>query len=240
MTDPNFPTEKEIDAFAAGFFGYGDLKAPLWFIGMEEGGGNSAGEVARKIRAWEQRGRMSVEDVAEYHDALLKDGFKSLSRQNTWSALSRVQLAYESTTTSGTAVRNHWREKLGRWGSATCILELNPLPSPSITTWKYKDFPECAEMAFLANRVAYNARYRANRIASIKDMLQRSSPQAVVFYGKKYEEFWGQIAGVTFEPNQLHSRAVKGGTTSVSMHHPNARVRGKTNEYLTNLGSMLR
>jgi len=237
MTEPNFPSEKEIDEFAAGFYGYGNLGAPLWFIGMEEGGGNSAGEVAKRIRAWQQRGRMPLEDVAEYHDALLEDGFASITKQSTWSALCRIQLAYDSSATSGSAVRNHWQKKLGRWDSATCIMELNPLPSPSITTWKY---PEFTEIPFLANRVTYNARYRANRIASIKEMLVRSSPQVVVFYGKKYEEFWTQIAGVTFETDQLHSRAVKGGTTFISMHHPNARVRGKTNEYLTNIGSMLR
>ena len=237
MTDLNFPTETEIDEFASGFYGYGDLEAPLWFIGMEEGGGKSAREVTNRLRTWQQRGRMRLEDVAEYHDALVEGSFESITKQNTWSVLSRIRLAYDSRATSRSAVRNHWQTELGRWGSATCIMELNPLPSPSIKTWKY---PEFTDIPFLANRVAYNARYRANRIASIKDMLVRSSPQAVVFYGKKYEKFWAEIAGVTFETGKLHSRAVKDRTAFISMHHPNARVRGKTNEYLENLGSALR
>lgn len=237
MTEMKFPTEKEIDEFASGFFGYGDLEAPLWFIGMEEGGGNSAVEVTNRIHAWQKRGRMPLEDVADYHDAFMEDGYRSITKQNTWSALSRIQLAYASGSTSAGAVRHHWQNQLGRRGSATCILELNPLPSPSITTWKY---PEFTDAHFLENRIAYNARYRANRIASIKDMLLEASPQAVVFYGKKYEEFWAQIACLTFETDQLHSHAANGGTTFISMHHPNARVVGKTHEYLENLGSMLR
>lgn len=237
MTAPIFPTENEVDEFASGFYGYGDLEAPLWFIGMEEGGGGSAAEVTKKMRVWQQRGRMLLEDVAGYHDAVVEGGFRSITKQNTWSALSRIQLGYTSAATSGSAVRSHWQKQLGRWGSATCIMELNPLPSPSITTWKY---PEFTDIPFLANRVAYNARYRANRIASIRDMLMQSSPQAVVFYGKKYEKFWAEIAGVTFEKDQLHSRAVRGGITFFSMHHPNARVRGKTSEYFANLGYMLR
>jgi hypothetical protein len=237
MTETDFPTGKEIDEFASGFFGYGDLEAPLWFIGMEEGGGNSAGDVTNRIRIWQKRGCMPLEDVAQYHDSLLEDGFGSITKQNTWSALSRIQLAYEKSATSGSAVRNQWQKNLGRWGSATCILELNPLPSPGIKKWRY---PEFTDLPFLANRVAYNARYRANRIASIKDMLAQSSPRAIIFYGKKYEAFWAQIADVTFEKELLHSRAVKGDTTFISMHHPNARVSGKTSEYLESLGSMLR
>jgi|AntAceMinimDraft_1070359.scaffolds.fasta_scaffold40637_2 hypothetical protein len=237
MTAPDFPTEKEIDEFASGFYGYGDFDSPLWFIGMEEGGGNSAGEVTNRICVWQQRGCVPLEDVAEYHDAFVENGFRSITKQNTWSALSRIQLAYNSGPQSGISVRNHWRQQLGRRGSATCIMELNPLPSPSINTWKY---PEFTEMPFLASRIAYNARYRADRIASIKDMIVQHAPKAVIFYGKKYESFWAEIAGATLETEQLHSRVVKGGTTFVSMHHPNARVSGKTSDYLENLGSMLR
>ncbi|MBU2890580.1 hypothetical protein [Celeribacter halophilus] len=237
MTTLNFPTAEEIDGFATGFYGYGDFEAPLWFIGMEEGGGNSAREVTNRIHVWQQRGCAPLEDVAEYHDAVFENGFNSITKQNTWSALSRIQLAYNSDPVSGMSVRNHWQQQLGRRGSATCIMELNPLPSPSITTWKYPDF---TDLPFLASRIAYNARYRADRIASIKDMLAQHEPKAVIFYGKKYERFWAEIAGATFETENLHSRAVKGDTTFVSMHHPNARVRGKTSNYLENLGSMLR
>lgn len=237
MTKPDFPTEKEIDEFASGFYGYGDLQAPLWFIGMEEGGGNTAKEVTNKIRVWQQRGRMPLEDVAQYHDAQSDNGFASITKQNTWSAISRIQLAYDAAAISPRAVRKHWQSQLGRWGSSTCIIELNPLPSPSITTWKY---PEFTDMPFLANRIVYNTRYRANRIASIKNMLAQASPRAVVFYGKKYEKFWAQISGAIFEKDHLHSRGYQGDTTFISMHHPNARVRGKTGDYLTNLGAMLR
>jgi hypothetical protein len=237
MTAPDFPTEKKIDEFASGFYGYGDFDSPLWFIGMEEGGGTSAEEVTNRIRAWQQRGCMPLEDVAEYHNAFLKHGYSSITKQNTWSALSRIQLAYNFGPKSGISVRDHWQQQLGRKGSATCIMELNPLPSPSIDTWKY---PEFTDMPFLASRIAYNARYRADRIASIKDMLVQHTPKTVIFYGKKYESFWVEVAGSALKTEQLHSRVVKDGTTFVSMHHPNARVRGKTSDYLENLGSMLR
>ncbi|TCP26059.1 hypothetical protein [Rhodovulum adriaticum] len=233
MTDLTFPLEHEIDQFALGFFGYGDLSAPLWFIGMEEGGGQNAKDVTKRIRVWQKRGSVALEDLAEYHDEVMEGGFKAIAKQNTWSALSRIQLAYDGNDTSSGAVRHHWRECLGRSGSATCIMELNPLPSPNIRTWNY---PKFTSTPFLRSRISYNARYRAARIAKIRSLLEQASPQAVIFYGKKYEEFWGQIADVTFDSGNLHSRAVKGGTKFVSMHHPNARVAGKTTDYYIDLG----
>jgi hypothetical protein len=203
---------------------------------MEEGGGHNAQEVTKKIRAWQKRGSMALEDLAEYHDEIMESGFTAITKQNTWSALSRIQLAYDGDDASSGAVRRHWREHLGRWGSTTCIMELNPLPSPNIRTWHY---PKFTNIPFLQSRISYNARYRAARIAKIREFLEHASPQAVVFYGKKYEEFWTQIADVTFDSGELHSEAVKGGTKFVSMHHPNARVVGKTTEYYISLGREL-
>lgn len=237
MTNLDFPSEEELDSFASGFYGYGDLKSPVWFIGMEEGGGSSADDVTRRIRAWQERGRMPLEDVAQYHDAITPDGFKAIRKQNTWSALSRIQLSYGSDKVTEITVRSHWQEKLGRWGSLTCMMELNPLPSPGIKAWNY---PKFTKIPFLASRITYNERYRQNRISSIRDMLMRHSPRAVVFYGKKYEPFWSDIAGVNFEKSQLHSHAMKGGINFVSMHHPNARIQGKTSKYLEEIGTLLR
>ncbi|MBC8136283.1 MAG: hypothetical protein H8F28_10385 [Fibrella sp.] len=37
--------------FCNGFLGYGNLSAPLWFIGMEEGGGKSESEIAARLDA---------------------------------------------------------------------------------------------------------------------------------------------------------------------------------------------
>lgn len=237
MTNLDFPSEEEIDEFASGFYGYGEFEAPLWFIGMEEGGGNSAADVTKRIRAWQERGRVPLEDVAKYHDAIMRDGFKSIRKQNTWSALSRIQLSYFSDEVTKTTVRSHWQKQLGRWGSLTCMMELNPLPSPSVRTWKYPSF---TEIPFLASRITYNARYRKNRIYAIRDMITRHSPKAVVFYGKKYEPFWSDISGVTFDESQLHSHAKNGGISFISMHHPNAKVQGKTSKYLEEIGAFLR
>ncbi|MFL7892770.1 MAG: hypothetical protein AB8I56_11970, partial [Anaerolineales bacterium] len=58
-----------LEDFINRFFGYGNFKGKYWFIGMEEGGGNSLEEINRRLDAWDMRGRREVEDVADYHRA---------------------------------------------------------------------------------------------------------------------------------------------------------------------------
>jgi hypothetical protein len=41
--------DEVLSAYAVGFYGYGSSAAPYWFIGMEEGGGDSIDEI--KIRS---------------------------------------------------------------------------------------------------------------------------------------------------------------------------------------------
>jgi hypothetical protein len=41
-----------IEDFGANFFGYGRTDAPVWFIGMGEGGGGSIDEINRRFIAW--------------------------------------------------------------------------------------------------------------------------------------------------------------------------------------------
>ncbi|MEJ6390571.1 hypothetical protein [Gymnodinialimonas ulvae] len=233
MTTDSFPSEYEIDEFALGFYGYGDLKAPLWFVGMEEGGGNTADEVTKRIRAWQIRGCMKLEDVAEYHDAFMKEGFSSIRKQNTWSALSRVQLGYERKLLEDGDVKQHWKKSLGRHRSGTCILELNPLPSPGTSAWKY---PEFTKLPFLVNRDAYNLRYGSERVATLRRMILAYSPRAVVFYGRKYETFWSLIAGAPLVSQGLHKTASNGKIKFASIDHPSAPVAGATSEYYASLG----
>jgi hypothetical protein len=78
-----------LQPFMQSFFGYGNLAAPLWCIGMEEGGGKTLNEIQLRLRAWEERGRRPIDDVAEFHRAF---GQEQLFRANapvqkTWQCL---------------------------------------------------------------------------------------------------------------------------------------------------------
>jgi hypothetical protein len=49
--------ESLLQEFMSNFYGYGNYAAPYWFIGMEEGGGDTIEEITRRLTVWDQRGR---------------------------------------------------------------------------------------------------------------------------------------------------------------------------------------
>ena len=59
-----------LDDFMRSFFGYGSYQADYWFVGLEEGGGNSIEEVMSRLEIWNYQERQELEDVRIYHEAL--------------------------------------------------------------------------------------------------------------------------------------------------------------------------
>ena len=64
-----------IDEFINKFYGYGNLNSDLWFVGMEEGGGNSFEEINTRLNIWSDRGKKTVEDLVDYHFKIGIDQF---------------------------------------------------------------------------------------------------------------------------------------------------------------------
>src|SRR5688572_25430520 len=48
------------------FVGFGTPDARTWFIGLEQGGGESLEELERRLDAWSQLGAATFADLAEY------------------------------------------------------------------------------------------------------------------------------------------------------------------------------
>ncbi|MBF6569142.1 MAG: hypothetical protein IVW54_09730 [Candidatus Binataceae bacterium] len=70
-----------IEDFDANFFGYGRTDAPVWFIGMGEGGGGSIDEINRRFIAWQHRGRRPLKTCANIiRKSELSSGLAILSR----------------------------------------------------------------------------------------------------------------------------------------------------------------
>ncbi len=44
------------------FVGFGSQKAPVWFIGLEQGGGNGLSELERRLEAWSATGVKAFDD----------------------------------------------------------------------------------------------------------------------------------------------------------------------------------
>jgi len=206
-------------AFIEGFYGYGDFGARYWFVGMEEGGGGSEDEVERRLNAWDRLGRRQVEDLAEFHAAICeKRWFDRGVLQPTWRGLIRIVLAAKGLQPTIEDVRTYQREHLGRRGGETALLEIMPLPSPTIGAWHYTPMVTSDR---LRSRDEYDAAVRPMRLAHIQARINECRPAIVIVYGASRESF-----------------AAPPGTRLLRIKHPMAR--GVTNAGLAAIGRSTR
>ena len=220
------------------FYGYGNYRSRFWFVGMEEGGGNTADDVSLRLRAWDERGRKELDDLAGYHRAIGVDSyFKDRpTLQRTWKGLIRIVLAADRQTCDKESVRTYQKSMLGTTNGDTCLLELLPLPSPNTNTWLYRSN---SSLPYLANRDTYRAHVASLRVAHIQDRLSRYRPKVVVFYGLGYQAYWEQIAGIQnwVESPESIKYVSRDHTLFCLAKHPVAT--GVTNEYFHQIGRLV-
>ena len=182
--------------FIRKFRGYGSYKSPWWFIGMEEGGGIDEAEISRRLSAWAKRGRLELEDIAEYHRefGVTKFWRDNPPTQPTWRQLLRLMLTAKLNQKEPIdlrQIRQYQRDSLGRHGNETCLLELLPLPSPKADAWRYSTWSNISQ---LSSRESYREWLLPNRVEFIRHQIEKHRPSVVVFYGKRYFKHWREIA----------------------------------------------
>ena len=234
--------ESLLAEFISTFYGYGNYRGKYWFVGMEEGGGNTLKDIQHRLTVWEQRGKHELEDVAEYHLALgYKKYFTRPTKvQPTWNKLIRIVLGTRQPDVSLDHVKTYQREALGRWQNETCLLELLPLPSPSTENWLYGTV---TSVQGLHSRDAYRKYYAPRRAEHLRHRISEYRPSAVVFYSVNvwYLKWWQAIAQVNFEVREIEGKTFHFGANSYTrylvVHHPASH--GVTNRYFHHLGQLL-
>jgi len=226
--------------FMKSFYGYGNYSGKYWFIGLEEGGGNSFEEINKRLSTWDNRGQCELEDVAGYHNDI---GITHLFRkkpkvQYTWRGLMKILLSAEGETLTPEKFREYQRDSLGRPEGMDCLVELMPLPSPSTHHWLYADY---SRLPSLESRDAYFDTYSSFRKTHLRKRVQEHKPNAVVFYSsnKRYRSFWEDISCVRFEPARdidVHFGR-NNHTVFVITKHPAARGIGEG--YFETIGGMI-
>lgn len=221
-----------------GFYGYGNYKAPFWFIGMEEGGGGSLDEIRQRLATWDMRGHRELEDVADYHRAfgITKHWDEPVRLQSTWNKLIRVLMSIKRQEHSQQDLKDYQRDHLGRANDETCLLELMPLPSPGTSKWLYGDI---SSLPYLANRQSYLEEVAPLRIRHIRSQIASYNPPVVLFYSLGYMNYWQEIAGVDLEQQKIEGiySAHTKKTLFVVMKHPQAHSTG--NEYFWHVGKWI-
>lgn len=218
-----------LEQYIHGFYGYGNLDADCWFIGMEGGFKEDVEDVEKRLekrlKTWNEWEREELEDLRDFQEEIGIDEWfgENPKSQDTWNPLIRVLLAIKRGTQEEAdldKVKRYQSEKLGRKNGETLLLELLPLPSKSTDKWIYDEY---SEIEYLQSR----ERYR------IKDLIKDNSPKFVVFYGISNKEHYKEIADTDFK--ELHfpnsdERALLGSNSDTNfsiMMHPVARKMSK-------------
>lgn len=166
------------------FLGYGRLDAPVWFVGMEEGGGGP-----ENIRARLQF--KDVEDCAGAHERLSLPQYHRAERpviQRTWGQMARFMLHLQGREASADEVRAYQANQLGRSSGESMLMELMPIPKPSLKHSATYDglLPQYADGEYCDG-------VRRRRIRVLQQLLERHRPRVVVCYGKSYWEHFESL-----------------------------------------------
>jgi hypothetical protein len=187
-------TDDKLTAYIENFWGYGDLSAPIWFVGMEEGGETDETSFNAMLNNWEKAGRPQVVDIHPTENAEDNRWFNTDNPpiQRTWGKLIRAVLQANCDKVSNDTIRSYQRHRLGRPSGETCLLELMPLPAPATKNWPYRDL---SNLAILESRRAYMDGICPNRIYSLRNIIKEWRPKIVVFYSASYLNFWKEVVG---------------------------------------------
>ncbi|MCX6078387.1 MAG: hypothetical protein NTW32_02535 [Chloroflexi bacterium] len=207
------------------FVGYGRLDAPVWFLGMEEAGGGEDNLRARlKFRA--------VEDCAEAHRILgiTKHHWERRVIQRTWRGMCYIMLKLDNKVNDAESIRNYQAELLGRFGGQTLLVELMPIPKPSIGTWSYEEL-----IPQYASREDYYLKVKPRRLSYLQGLIRENKPQIVVGYGKSYwPEYQALFGGMDFSSRGQFMVGKTAGLTVVLTDHFTAQsMNGKLDEVVS-------
>ena len=229
---------KHLAEYMATFVGYGNVQAPLWFIGMEEGSGTGLDELARRVAAWHERGQRPLEDLGDFHRAIgLDRHFRSpYPLQSTWRPLLRTLLAWRGEASSPRRLREVQASELGTTTGDTALLELLPLPAPSVAHWPYATLaPAHPE---LVDRRTYRTMTEPRRLETLQRLVRRAMPSVVVCYGLQYRAAWASLSeGELVEQHLAGVRYWRGAhakTVVLVVPHPVAR--GASSAFWEGLG----
>jgi len=230
--------------YANTFFGFGHWKAPIWFVGIEEAGGETIEEVHDRIQAWAGFGQSKVlQDAPQFYPASRQMSWHGpkAKPQDTWKQLIRVLLVARGQNDTPDMILNYQRNRLGAADGETCLLELFPLPSPSVDCWNYADW---SKLPWLQTRTAYEQNVLSHRISLLRQSIDHHRPRVVIFYGDGQLKHWQRIIGpgtyqrpiadklIAHERNRLHFFITK--------HPTNPNLRPTTDDYFREIGAFLR
>jgi hypothetical protein len=159
------------------FVGYGDIDAPVIFIGIEEGlSKEDSLEDDLRIRSQFRR----VMDLKDAHAGIagterLFDPVRTKC-QRTWRPMCDLMLRREGKTSTCETRNRYQAMKLGRKNGDTLLCELLPYPSRNASAWTYSERFD--------SREAYRQAMLPRRTLLLKGVISEAKRSVIVCYGK--------------------------------------------------------
>ncbi len=183
------------------FWGYGSLKSPVWFVGMEEGvgAGTPRKDFLTRFRLSENKVTIDMREGMEIypdHMRWFKDGAPI---QPTWKYPIALYLYLKNNMIPmREEVREHQIHTLAdSKKKETACIELMPLPANSIkeNSWVYGKL----NVPNLSTRKEYIETYKPRRVAKLQKLIQQHKPKLVIFYSLTYLPDWKKVIGKEIE-----------------------------------------
>ncbi len=224
MIDPQLVRD-----FMSGFYGYGNLGAKYWFIGLEEGAIADIGEFERRLHAWIAMGRPPLADIRTFHRMLCgRDWFHaSPPLQRTWRPLIRTHYVAEGKPFTTAELKRYQAEDLASTSGDTALIELLPLPARKTSDWIYGEIG----LSELRSRERYAITMTAGRREAIIRLIDTYQPKADVTYGDVVG--WRHSLSAAEVLNAKAWTTHRGNTLIVCTHHPEG---ARANEHWDEIG----
>lgn len=145
------------------FKGYGRVNAPVWFMGIEEGGDSSVQHLKNRASK-----HLEFEDLAEAHVKMKAD--INASCTDTWWIMSRIMLYAKGIAEwhATDVARTYRNSRLGSRDGDTLLTDLLPIPAKDLGSWIHGDRYETKDQ--------YREAVVTNRIAMLRSMLRAGQP----------------------------------------------------------------
>lgn len=211
------------------FWGYGNLRGDVWFVGMEEG---CDGSILKLIKRFKSTSDGEVFDIYDDmrddvdHMKWFKDG---ASTQSTYRKLIYL-LLYLQTQKEPTIedIREYQIKYFGRKKGNHAILELMPLPCRSL---KVKDWVyEASGVEGLSSRKEYLKKYQQLRVERLRKIVKKYKPRLVIFYSTMYLKSWISVADTSFKELLANNLYIAKSDSTTYVVVPHSTARGKTND----------
>jgi hypothetical protein len=223
-------TNADIHKMALGSYGYGNWKAPYWFVGPEQGMTVDE-DINRRVEAWDGQ---ELSDCRKFHEDIgeMRWHGEPPKLQKTWKQLMLFLMTFQGTPLNLDNPKDkgrlcaYQRDRWGRFNDETCVIELSGLPA------------HCHKAGERQRRDLFTKsefkNMRGKRIEIIRTRMLASEPKLVVMYGTKESAHWTTIA-------EVENRFPPGVRPPIFVFptHP-VSFGGVSNAYWENLGTRLR